>query len=1149
VGDSASSHDAAPPAAAAAAAPAALAPGSSGAASSSPSVLVVRAEPTSKPAPVPILAASTDDLVSSKGGADVDNDNDGSSSSSSDSSKSGDSGDKSTSPNKARPRAKAKSQIHSMPKLKLPTSGDDAVASRSAASAAAPAAASPVIAPKMSKPNLKLNIGSLGMSGLTGASEPIKPSAAETVAAPGGKPAIPSLGGMGKLKLNLGGLARSGQATDAAGGATAATPPAEMSPDSKKLFALKQSTASPLAAAALAQRSDESAKFARYQPPPAPPALFDEDARRSYAQDRENHKLYHDSELHSLMLQLIFSMLTSGNETLDPLYTAQYPLVQKKLNIPFILHQHINWPENRGILTRLQRGLLEHGTSAYRLFKLLSVNAFHPTVYANLERVATGAYGVVYFSDLIESPRDGDDDDDEDDDNVAAEASGEIAARKARVTSVAVKLMNVPQSVHDRCVLHDIFTEILILEHFRADPDACRLFDYGLDHEHYWITMKRYCGSLKEWRIRQRQPLEANLVLYMNIFEKMLRTIYKLHGHHIIHFDIKCDNFFIEPHRAGATLEELVNQATNEPTFSVALGDFGESMVYSGEDDQYTTQNRGTEYIRSPEMLAAANRNVAHYDRRRRQGATTSSDVWSLGCALYELCTTEFLFYDGDWGAFFTRVTSTSMPIISQQRKLLLNNDQVLIDFLEYVFIRDPLRRPTIEDVIKRFGITKRKVQRRGETNAAAADPALWDMINDEDRPHEREPRITRNLYEQERNADELSQITESLLVSNATVALRRGQLSGERGITHIIQVTVDRERKHGAGAAILVRADKVPTITTTTTTPAPTTAAPAAAAAAAAPPVRLAQSVTNAGSRLSAAAPAVSVSSTAAPTQGSGSRVRAATLNATTAATSGAAATAVTGGNQFVQLNVILPLRPVGDELLPAALLTRLFEFARRGSVIGKVLVCSHGSTQGAAAVVCALLMAEHDCCFEAAQQLLERRRPGCRPSVAHAAALEAFGDRCGFSGLVAFSVPDYRCLCGSANVTLRRKLHVLGAEPRPCRCEARRGGELRHESCPSLSCAKHLVELNELYGYNADYIKWASVTTDNVVRTTFAHTTELAHEWSPTATPGATVSPDDIVWRTFRCRMCKFITHAVSNRGQLDLVIQYRGTGQQIE
>jgi hypothetical protein len=74
---------------------------------------------------------------------------------------------------------------------------------------------------------------------------------------------------------------------------------------------------------------------------------------------------------------------------------------------------------------------------------------------------------------------------------------------KLRATPVAVKLMNVPTSVHDRCVLHDIFTEILILEQFRHDADACRLYDYGVDHQHYWITMRRYCGSLKEWRKRQ----------------------------------------------------------------------------------------------------------------------------------------------------------------------------------------------------------------------------------------------------------------------------------------------------------------------------------------------------------------------------------------------------------------------------------------------------------------------------------------------------------------------------------------------------------------------------------------------------------------------------------------------------------------------
>ena len=160
---------------------------------------------------------------------------------------------------------------------------------------------------------------------------------------------------------------------------------------------------------------------------------------------------------------------------------------------------------------------------------------------------------------------------------------------------------------HRRRSLHDIFTEILILEHFRGDPDACRLFDFGLDHENFWLTMKRYTGSLKEWRNRQTRPLAENLLLYMNIFEQMLRTIYKLHGHRMVHFDIKCDNFFVDPHVPGTRFDELIEQTSSTPNFSVALGDFGESMVFRDESDAYTTQNRGTEYIRSPEMLAVAN--------------------------------------------------------------------------------------------------------------------------------------------------------------------------------------------------------------------------------------------------------------------------------------------------------------------------------------------------------------------------------------------------------------------------------------------------------------------------------------------------------------------------------------------------------------
>ena len=38
-------------------------------------------------------------------------------------------------------------------------------------------------------------------------------------------------------------------------------------------------------------------------------------------------------------------------------------------------------------------------------------------------------------------------------------------------------------------------------------------------------------------------------------------------------------------------------------------------------------------------------------------GTDASSDVWSLGCLLFELATGEYLFADGDWSRFYQRVT------------------------------------------------------------------------------------------------------------------------------------------------------------------------------------------------------------------------------------------------------------------------------------------------------------------------------------------------------------------------------------------------------------------------------------------------------------------------------------------------------------
>lgn len=87
------------------------------------------------------------------------------------------------------------------------------------------------------------------------------------------------------------------------------------------------------------------------------------------------------------------------------------------------------------------------GAAEQRLLKLLCRRLFDSSQYKELRRLGVGAYGTVYKCYL-----------------------------EHMNLEVAIKLMEVSKQIHSRCVLHDIFTEITILDNFRNDSRITHLY-------------------------------------------------------------------------------------------------------------------------------------------------------------------------------------------------------------------------------------------------------------------------------------------------------------------------------------------------------------------------------------------------------------------------------------------------------------------------------------------------------------------------------------------------------------------------------------------------------------------------------------------------------------------------------------------------
>lgn len=149
----------------------------------------------------------------------------------------------------------------------------------------------------------------------------------------------------------------------------------------------------------------------------------------------------------------------------------------------------------------------------------------------------------------------------------------------------------------------------------------------------------------------------------MNWFVQICLSLEYIHRRKILHRDIKSSNIFLTKNN------------------TIKIGDFGISKVLDNtSENAFTVQ--GTPYYMSPEVCQSKPYNY-------------KSDVWSLGCILYEFCTLKHAFNSENLlGLVFKIVQDKVEPIPSVYSEDL----RKLVDLL---LTKDEMKRPQVIDILK----------------------------------------------------------------------------------------------------------------------------------------------------------------------------------------------------------------------------------------------------------------------------------------------------------------------------------------------------------------------------------------------------------------------------------------------------------------
>ncbi|CAF0887007.1 unnamed protein product [Rotaria sordida] len=180
-----------------------------------------------------------------------------------------------------------------------------------------------------------------------------------------------------------------------------------------------------------------------------------------------------------------------------------------------------------------------------------------------------------------------------------------------------------------------------------------------------------YCdGGDLHSRIKAQRGILFNEDQILDWFVQITLALKHVHDRKVLHRDIKSQNVFL----------------TSDG--SAKLGDFGISKVLNTTCELARTQI-GTPYYLSPEIC-------------QQKPYNNKSDIWSLGCVLYEMTTLKHAFDADNMNGLIMRIVRGSFnpvpPKYSGDLRILIAS----------MFRRDPRERPAINTILRKPFISRR---------------------------------------------------------------------------------------------------------------------------------------------------------------------------------------------------------------------------------------------------------------------------------------------------------------------------------------------------------------------------------------------------------------------------------------------------------